>query len=198
MHKYTQTKHQKPNNNNEHTVSQQTSELPTTNTTTTINKTNHSPNPTDYDTETQYEENDNSTVVSQNLNSHTQVTEQKNEKEIKSKSMNTFHSIRKYTMSPQSKKINKTFKILAVICIFMWWTRTVTAACSLMIWHYDYLIAVKISFPWDTFRGQLYHTSKLIMYLTYITRIHFAFNKSAYGYSQWFIIMMYVLICTDY
>eukprot|EP01084_Bolivina_argentea_P297597 512725_1 len=131
MHKYTQTKHQKPNNNNEHTVSQQTSELPTTNTTTTINKTNHSPNPTDYDTETQYEENDNSTVVSQNLNSHTQVTEQKNEKEIKSKSMNTFHSIRKYTMSPQSKKINKTFKILAVICIFMWWTRTVTAACSL-------------------------------------------------------------------
>ena len=98
----------------------------------------------------------------------------------------------------QGERINKLFKTTAGICIFLWWTCVSAEACSMMIWHYNYLIAIEIAFPWDTSRMLIYRTSKWIMYLMYITRTYYSFNKSAYKYTKWFIIVLYTLICLDY
>eukprot|EP01083_Nonionella_stella_P010685 30401_1 len=104
---------------------------------------------------------------------------------------------RKHTLDAQHKT-RRIFRILTAVCLFLWWSRVVTAACSLMIWHYNYKIAVDIAFPWDTTRGLLYLTSKVLMYTIYAYRIHHSYGNSAYGYPKWFIVCLYALITVDY
>ena len=56
----------------------------------------------------------------------------------------------------------------------MFWSRVVTAACSLMIWHYNHIIAAQIAFPWDTSRGLIYQTGKLLVSIYIVHRLSMA------------------------
>ena len=75
---------------------------------------------------------------------------------------------RKSTLTTQQQKWNKFFKIISILCVFLFWCRVVTAACSLTIWNRNPTLAAEIAKPWDRSRSLIYQTAKLFVKFQFI------------------------------